>query len=193
LPDVPFVSGYNPGEVFSCIVLNGMDQGFLENISFDDVHVTFPGGDTAEQAAVRDLPKVAGEYYEIGVPPAYGMYARNVHGLTLNDVRFEVTAPEFRPAVVLDHVEDAAVNGFSAQGMKEAGSLLRFIDAHDVLLTAARLLMPTAVLLRVEGAASRRITIDRADLSKAATPLSFDARATPTAVTLRTRRRPTAS
>jgi hypothetical protein len=185
LPDVPFTSAYNPGEVFSCIVLNGMGQAFLENISFHDVHVSFPGGGTAEQAAVRDVPKVAGEYYEIGVPPAYGMFARNVRGLTLHDVRFEVATPELRPAVVFDHVEDAAVNGFSAQGVKAAESLLRFIDTRDVLLSASRVLTPAAVFLRVEGATSQGITIDGGDLSKAAAPLSFNTDAGPKAVKVR--------
>lgn len=185
LPDVPFTSGYNPGEVFSCITLNGMDQGFLENISFNDVHVTFPGGGTAEQAAVRNVPKVAGEYYEIGVPPAYGMYARNVRGLTLHDVRFEVAAPELRPALVFDHVEDATVDGFSAQGTKDAESLMRFIDTRDILLSAVRVLKPAAVFLRVEGAASDRITIEGGDWSKAAAPLSFSADAPRKSVKLR--------
>lgn len=184
-PDVPFTSGYNPGEVFSCIVLNGMGAGFLENISFNDVHVSFPGGGTAEQAAVRDVPKVAGEYYEIGVAPAYGLFARNVRGLTLHDVRFEVTTPELRPALVFDHVEDAFLNGFSAQGSKEAESLLRFIDARDVLLCASRVRSPVALFLRVEGADSLGITIDGGNLSKAAAPLSFGADAPQKSVKLR--------
>src|ERR1035437_8639016 len=65
LPEVTFGSEFNPGEIFSCITLNGFDEAVLENISFNDVHVTFPGGGTAEQAAVRDVPKVVGEYYAI--------------------------------------------------------------------------------------------------------------------------------
>ena len=69
-----FVSTYNPGEIFSCITLNGFDDGVLENITFDDVHITFPGGGTAEQGAVRAVPKVAGEYYSMGVPPACGLF-----------------------------------------------------------------------------------------------------------------------
>ncbi len=185
LSDVPFVSGYNPGEIFSCIVLNGMGEGFLENISFHDVHVTFPGGGTAEHAAVRDVPKVAGEYYEIGVPPAYALFARNVRGLTLYNVRFEVATDELRPALVLDHVKESAVNGFSVQGNEKAESLLRFIDTSDVLLSASRVLTQTAVFLQVEGTASERITIDGGDLSRAAAPLSFKAGASQKSVKLR--------
>jgi hypothetical protein len=167
-------------------VLNGMGDGFLENISFNDVHMTFPGGGTAEHAAVRDVPKVAGEYYEIGVPPAYGLFARNVRGLTLYNVRLEVASDDLRPAVVFDHVKDAAVNGFSVQGNEKAESLLRFIDTSDVLLSASRVLSPTAVFLQVEGAASERITIDGGDLSRAAAPLSFRADAPERSVKLRT-------
>ncbi len=185
LSDVPFVSAYNPGEIFSCITLNGMDQGFLENISFHDVHVTFPGGGTAEQAAVRDVPKVAGEYYEMGVPPAYALFARNVRGLTFHNVRFEVATNELRPAVVFDHVTDAAIDGFSLQGNEKAESLLRFIETSDVLLSASRVLTPTAVFLQVEGATSKGITIDGGDLSKAVMPLSFKADAQQKSVKLR--------
>jgi len=184
LPDAEFESAYNPGEVFSCMVLNGAG-GFLENISFHDVHVMFPGGGTAEQAAVRDVPKVAGEYYQIGVPPSYGMFARQVRGLTLHNVRFTVAAPEFRPAVVFDHVEDAAVNGFSAQGNESAESLLRFIGARDVLLASPRVLGRAAVFLQVEGADSQGITIDGGDLSRAAATVSYQAGALRSVVKVR--------
>ena len=180
-PDVPFTSSYNPAEIESCIALNGVDMT-IEKISFDDVHVTFPGGGTAEQAAVRDVPKIAGEYFQNGVLPSYALYARNVRGLTLNNVRFEVSAAEARPAIVLDHVEDVAVNALSVQGTKEAESTLRLIEARDVLLTATRLLTPSPVFMRVEGANSGTIMIDGGDLSKAAKVIAFAGGASETAV-----------
>lgn len=184
LPDVPFKSGYNPGEVRSCIGLNAVD-GVIENINFDDVHVTFPGGGTAQEAAVRDVPNVIGEYYAAGVFPAYALYARRVRGLTLNNVRFEVASAEARPAMVFDHVEDAAVNALGAQGTKEAESLLRFIDTKDVLLSATRLLASAAVFLQVEGAECKNITVDGGDISKAVVPLAVKEDAEQSAVKLR--------
>src|SRR5206468_6812141 len=124
--DLPFSSSYRPGETRSCIVLNGVGDDVLEGISLSDIQITFEGGGTAEEAARRDVPKTAGEYFELGVLPAYGLYARNVRGLTLQNVRFEVTKPDLRPAMVFDHVEDAAVNGLSVQGCAKAESVLRF-------------------------------------------------------------------
>jgi hypothetical protein len=185
LADVPFTSKYNPGEIKSCIGLNAV-EGVIENVDFNDVHITFPGGGTAEEAAVRDVPKMIGEYYAAGVFPAYALYARNVRGLTLNNVRFEVSGAEARPAVVFDHVEDAALNGLNLQGTKEAESALRFIETRDVLLSATRLLAPAAVFLQVEGAGSSGITVDGGDLSKAAMPLALKANALASSVRLQT-------
>jgi Glycosyl hydrolases family 28 len=185
LPESEWPSGYNPGEVFSCIGLNAIDGNVIENIVFDNVHVTFPGGGTAEQAAVRDVPKVVGEYYAVGVFPAYALYARNVRGLTLNNVRCDLAAPDLRPAVVFDHVQDAAVNSLNVQGVKGAESALRFIDSKDVLLSAPRLIAPAPVFLQVEGADNKNIIVDGGDLSKADKPLAFQNGAKEAAVKLR--------
>jgi polygalacturonase len=186
LPEVPFESRYNPGEIKSCIALNRVGSGnIIENISFDNVHVTFPGGGTAEEAALRDLPTVVGEYYQTGVLPAYGLYARGVRRLTLKNVRFDVAASELRPAVVFDHVEDAAVNGFSAQGNSQAESLVRFISTREVLLSASRVLAAVPAFLELEGADCGEITIDGGDLSKAQNPLLLRQGAQQQAVKLR--------
>jgi polygalacturonase len=184
LPETDIGSHFNPGEIFSCIILNGANEGFLENISFDDVQITFPGGGTAEHGAVRDVPKIANEYYSIGVPPAHGLYARHVRGLTLNNVRFNLASPDLRPAIVFDHVEDAAVNGLTVQGDAAAESTLRIGDSRDVLLSASRLATPAKVFLQVEGR-SECITIDGGDIAKAKTPLALQAGVPAQAVKLR--------
>jgi len=170
--DMAFPQNYRPGETRQCVVLNAIGETVLEDISLQDVRITYGGGGTREEAA-REVPQVAGEYFEIGTPPAYGLYARNVRGLALNHVRFEVEKPDLRPAVVLDRVTDAALSGLSVQGNREAKSALRFVQTRDVLVTAPRLLTPAAVMLSVEGDKSGGIQVDGGDISKAATPVAF--------------------
>ena len=46
LEDLPFPSAFRPGEYKSCIALNGVGSDFLEEISFNDVHITYEGGGT---------------------------------------------------------------------------------------------------------------------------------------------------
>jgi hypothetical protein len=177
--------GLRPGEAHSAIVLNSVDDSVLENISFDNVHLTFGGGGTAEEGARRDVPKVFGEYFELGPIPAYGLYARNAHGVTLQNVRFQVSTPDLRPAVVFDHVEDAAINGFSVEGNPQAESVVRFIDSKQALIAGARVLTPSSPFLELEGEDNAGIIIDGGDLSKASAPLAFKNGATDAAVKVR--------
>ena len=170
-PDIPFDVKVNNGEQYSCITLNGMDDAFLEDISFTDVHVTYAGGGTAAMAA-KPVPPVNAEYFGVWAgepygPPAYGLYARNVKGLRLQNVRFDYQQPDARPAMVFDNVQDALVNGFSAQGSPDT-ALLRFVNTKDVLLTATRVLTPAPAFLAIAGAPSDGIIIDGGDLRKAA-------------------------
>lgn len=182
--DIAFAQNYRPGETRQCIVLNALGDCFLEDITLDDVRITYGGGGTAAEAQVQ-VPQAAGEYFEVGTPPAYGLYARNVRGLTMNNVRFQVEKPDLRPAVVLEHVTDGAINGLNAQGNPEAKSVVRFVDTQDVLLTASRVLTPAAAFLQVEGAASKGIVVDGGDISKAASALKFEAGAGKTAARVR--------
>jgi hypothetical protein len=185
LPGAEITSTYTGGEIRSCIALNGVGDRYLEDISFNDIRVVYGGGGTAKEAARREIPPYAGEYFELGTLPAYGLYARNVRGLTLRDVRLEVLEADLRPAIVFDHVEDAAINGLGVQGNPDAESALRFIDSKDTLLTATRLLTPAPVFLRVEGAGSQSITVDGGDVTKARDTLAFAAGADEKAVRIR--------
>jgi len=183
-PDLPWPQKFRPGETRQCIVLNGVGEDYLEDISFQDVHVTYEGGGTVEEAA-REVPKIAGEYFEIGTPPAYGIYVRNVRGLSLNNVRLEVASPDLRPAVVFENVRDAAVQALSVQGDPKAEAVLQFNSARDVLLSALRLLTSAAAFVKVIGPDNQRITIDGGDISKAAKPVVFTGGASPKVVRLR--------
>ena len=170
----------------TCINLTAVDGQFVENVSFNDVHVTFPGGGTTEEAALRQVTQMSGDDYSaMGVLPAYGMYARNVRGLSINNMRLDLAAPDLRPALVFDNVEDAGLNAVSAEGNVQAESLLRFTGTHDALLTACRVLKSCGVFLQVEGTRNGLITLAASDLSKAKSPLAFTRGATEEAVKLR--------
>ncbi len=173
LPGTP-ISDIYPGEHHTCISLTSVPGQFIENILLSDVQVIYAGGGTAEMAALRDVPQVSGgEYFACGVLPAYGLFARNVRGLMLDDVRFEIASPDSRPAIVFDHVQDAAVNGLNVQGDKNAESVLRFIGSQDIYFDTPRLISPATVFAQAEGADNSNITIDGGDISKAAKPTVF--------------------
>ena len=185
MAETSLTSRYNPGERHSCIALNCVGGATLENVSFENIHLVFGGGGTAEDAARRDLPQIAGEYFMLGPMPAYALYARNSRRITLSNVRFELKTPDLRPALIFDHVTDASINGWSLQADAGAESAVRFIDVEQVLITAARVLTPAKAFLQLEGSANGEIVLDGGDLSRAHEPLAFKDGADKSAVTLR--------
>jgi hypothetical protein len=177
-PDIPFDVHVYEGEKNSCITLNAMGDYYLEDISFTDIHVKYAGGGTAEQAAKREVPNVAAEYFGVwdkapGGPPAYGMYARNVKGLTLQNVRFEYENTDVRPALIFDNVQDATIMGLSVQGSPETEAI-RLINSKDVMFSATRLLSAAKTFLQVEGEASENIILSSSDIRKAADAVAFE-------------------
>jgi hypothetical protein len=182
--DMGFQQSYRPGETRQCIVLNALGNNRIENVSFNDVQLTYGGGGTSEEAA-REIPQVAGEYFEIGTPPAYGLYARNVHGLSLKDVRFDLQEPDARPAIVMDHVSDAELGGVSAHGNPQAKAVVRMNETRDVLITSPRVLTAASSFLSVDGAGCSGIVVDGGDLSKAAKPVTIGSGASAGAVKVR--------
>jgi hypothetical protein len=187
-PDIAFGVSIREGEKNSCITFNAMGDYYLENISLTDIHIKYAGGGTAAQAAKRDIPKIAAEYFGVwdptpGGPPAYGLYARNVKGLSLHNVRFEYEKPDARPAIIFDNVQDGTINGLSAKG-SEGTELLRFINTKDILLTAAKLTSPAGTFLQVEGSSSEGILVNGSDFRKAGQALAFQNGATKESVRL---------
>lgn len=173
LPGTP-ISDVYPGEHHTCINLTSVPGQFIENVTLSDVNVTYAGGGTPEMAALREVPQVSGgEYFACGVLPAYGLYARYVRGLSLNNVRFALAASDARPAVVFDHVTDCAAGALTVQGDPRAESALRLIDSREVVLMSPRVTASAAEFLQVEGADSAAIAIDGGDISKAEKPIVF--------------------
>jgi len=183
--DIAFDQKWRPGETRTCVTLNSFGESYLENITLSNIHLTFEGGGTATEAQLRDVPNVAGEYFEIGARPAHGIYARNVRGLTLDNIRIETSTPDLRPAVVLDNVADASVTGITTQGNTNGPSVLRCINTTDTLISAPRLLTPAAVYLAVEGSRSADITLEGGDIRKASRVATFDRGATEKATRLK--------
>ena len=98
------------------IIVTGMKDVPVENVWLSNIRLYFKGGgmkdlvdkDYREQGTNYPEPKFA------GWTPAYGLYARHVKGLHVNDVTFRYERPDYRPAVVLDDVAEVSINALDA-------------------------------------------------------------------------------
>jgi hypothetical protein len=94
----------------------GIPNGLIEDVSFRGINVSAAGGGTAADAA-RDVPERRNSSLEpsfMGTLPAHGLYARHVRNLSVVDCGFHTLAPDARPAIALDDVTGAIIDGLSS-------------------------------------------------------------------------------
>ena len=110
------------------IIVTGMKDEPLRNVWLSNIRLHFQGGgarelvnkDYREQSTHYPEPKFAGQ------TPAYGLYARHVEGLHVNDVTFTCQRPDYRPAVVLDDVHGATLRAIDAPTEKGTEKVVSF-------------------------------------------------------------------
>lgn len=144
------------------ISITGTAKTRPEGITFSNIDITFDGGGTAEQGAIRNVPDLERDYpemYMFGELPAYGLYMHHVSGVVLNNVRFGLNNEDLRPAIVCDDVDDLELTGFKAAGSKKAASLIRLQNSSNVFINGSRPANGIGTFLRVEGAKSKDIRL----------------------------------
>ena len=92
----------------SGILITGMSGTPIENVRLTNILIRYRGGVT--ENIPTDYPELGTKYPEpgkfLGICPAYGLYARHVRGLQLQNVTFLLNQPDARPAIITDDVED---------------------------------------------------------------------------------------
>jgi len=166
-----------PGEQRSCISIIGSPGHNITGITLSNIHITYPGGGTSEEAARRRIPElreVVGkpfprypEYFSLGILPAYGLYVRHGQALVLSNVRFDLASPDRRPALVCDDVEDLEICGLRAEGNPDSECLIRLQQVRWAFIHGCRPLSDIKTFLRVEGRKSQQIALIANDLRRA--------------------------
>ena len=131
------------------IYLHGYKGAPIRNITLSNIDVIFPGGGTSADAARRDLMDSCdmdwqdhGYWYTnkdaFGVPPAYGIYARHVEGLSLNNVRFSLNKPDERSALFLYQSSDISISELTTSNDPQAAAIVTAKDCVEVHLNRVR-------------------------------------------------------
>jgi polygalacturonase len=104
----------------------------IENVLLSNFAFTFEGAGETE-LATKDVQERAKQYPEctmFGELPAYGFYARHINGLRFSNVRLRTAKPDLRHAMVLDDVEDLAIDGLDAGFSAGAAPMPSLVQAR---------------------------------------------------------------
>jgi polygalacturonase len=170
----------------SVMFFQGYPGTDIENIALNHVEMTFPGGGTAAQAERRTLvdmdkidPNKDGYWTDhkttFGIAPAAALYARHVHNLTLNDVKFSILAPDARAAVFLNQTSDVKLDGVNITGVPgdpiSPASLL-VLNSQNVTAQNSQGNPAASTFLSAEGSATKSIVLKNVDFHGIAHPIA---------------------
>jgi hypothetical protein len=101
------VNGLSATGVYrSALSIESWSEVPITNVVIRDAHIEFLGGGKASTQPVK------GPGVDARPLPAWGVYARNVQNLTLEDVRLSLSTDDLRPAVFADNVQRLVLDGF---------------------------------------------------------------------------------
>ena len=88
------------------IIITGMEGEPIRNVSLTNIHIQYRGGGKKVSTSYREQGTNYPEPRWAGPTPAYGLFARHVDGLYLQNVNFELMKPDERPDIVLEDVKN---------------------------------------------------------------------------------------
>ncbi len=97
--------------------------------------------------------------------PAYGLYVRHVKNLVCANFRFNLAAPDARPAVLLEDCHNVKLIDFDVAAPSNDQPLVRLIQSTNVILSGYQSIAPVAKFVQVEGKASSGIKLTGNDLT----------------------------
>lgn len=109
------------------IIVTGMPNHPLRNIYLSNIRLQYRGGGTADLAK-REYREQGTNYPEPKfalATPAYGLYARHVDGLNVDNVSFTTIKPDYRPAIMLDDVQNENITNLKAVVQKGSKQIVK--------------------------------------------------------------------
>ena len=118
------------------IVITGLPNNPIENVSFSNIKLQFYGGGKVEDAdrIMADLPSTYPEYSNYGVTPAYGFNCRHVNNISFNNVTLDYVNQDARPAMFFDFVNGLEINNLKAKADASARAFVGLQNVADVFI-----------------------------------------------------------
>jgi hypothetical protein len=125
------IHGYIKNERWTSTIM-GKPGVPVENVSLENITLTYKGGGTAELAAIVPPENDSFRAVDVGVRPSYGFYCRSVKGLSFRNVQVGFDKDDLRPALIVQDAEGVSLDGFKAMRAPASTFDALFSRAKDV-------------------------------------------------------------
>ena len=148
----------------SGILITGVPGHYITNVTLENISIRLAGGGTAEHAR-QVVPEAIDKYPEVKtfgpLVPAYGIWARHVKGLKLNNVSFTLDSNDVRPAFVCEDGDEITVTNWNIPATTGAEALIRLEQVGSAKIRNNKVQGKAAAFVRVERSNGSNIKVGK--------------------------------
>lgn len=97
------------------IIITGMPEQFIEGIRLSNIRLVSTGGGNKGKVPVPEAVNGYPKHNWAGDLPAYGIFARHIRGLELEDISLDFQKTEARPAAWFENIEGLEIDNLRAR------------------------------------------------------------------------------
>jgi polygalacturonase len=150
----------------SGILITGVPGHYITNLTLENIEIELAGGGTAENAR-QAVPEAIDQYPEVKTfgprVPAYGIWARHVKGLRLNNVKFTLKNNDVRPAFICEDGKDIQLNNWKFAETNGAQAIVRLENVDGANISNVEAKGTADAFVRVEGGNGNSVKVSKAN------------------------------
>lgn len=152
----------------SGILITGVPGHYITGVTLENISIRLAGGGTAANAR-QEVPEAIDKYPEVKtfgpLVPAYGIWARHVKGLTLNNISFVLDSNDLRPAFVCEDGDDITLTNWTIPATTGAEAIIRLEQVNKAVIRNNRVKGKAAAFVRIEKNNGSNISVKKNQLN----------------------------
>ncbi|WP_447641382.1 MULTISPECIES: glycoside hydrolase family 28 protein [Chitinophagaceae] len=115
----------------------GLPQYKIKNVTLSNIEIVYPGAgnphyakrglSNAELDSIPEMPQAYPEFSQFKELPAWGFYVRHAEGIIFDNITLHAKESDYRPAIVLDDVQDASLKNIKVDEPNNKGKKETFL------------------------------------------------------------------
>jgi hypothetical protein len=146
----------------SGILITGVPGHYITNVTLENIEIDLAGGGNAVHAR-QVVPEAIDKYPEVKtfgpLVPAYGVWARHVKGLKLENVTFKLDSNDMRPAFICEDGKDITITKWKIPATTGAESIIRLENVEGASISDNDVKGEAAAFVRIEGENSTGVRV----------------------------------
>jgi polygalacturonase len=137
----------------SGILITGVPGHYITNLKLQNIDIELAGGGTIQDSRVT-VPEAIDKYPEVKTfgptIPAYGLWARHINGLQLQNIRFHLKSNDKRPAIICEDGRNIVIEHCSIPETTNAEAIFRFEKVQGIAITNSDVKGNADAFIRIE-------------------------------------------